>query len=59
MSILECERTYCVFTAEYCAPFTSTPRAYRVLSDRNFRDVVLGLLFLSGLGLVWSNFGLR
>jgi len=33
-------------------------RAYRVLSDRNFRDVVLGLLFLSGLGLVWSNFGL-
>jgi hypothetical protein len=30
-----------------------------VLSDRNFRDVVLGLLFLSGLGLVWSNFGLR
>ena len=34
-------------------------RAYRVLSDRNFRDVVLGLLFLSGLGLVWSNFGLR
>src|SRR6266404_4779548 len=34
-------------------------RAYRVLSDRNFRDVVLGLLFLSGLGVVWSNFGLR
>ncbi len=34
-------------------------RSYRVLSDRNFRDVVLGLLFLSGLGLVWSNFGLR
>ena len=34
-------------------------RAYRVLSDRNFRDVVLGLLFLSGLGLVWSNLGLR
>ena len=33
-------------------------RAYHVLSDRNFRDVVLGLLFLSGLGLVWSNFGL-
>src|SRR5712671_1096812 len=34
-------------------------RAYLVLSDRNFRDVVLGLLFLSGLGLVWSNVGLR
>ena len=34
-------------------------RAYRVLSDKNFRDVVLGLLFLSGLGLVWSSFGAR
>ena len=33
-------------------------RAYRVLSDRNFRDVVLGLLFLSGVGLVWSSLGL-
>jgi uncharacterized membrane protein YfcA len=32
---------------------------YRVLSDRNFRDVVLGLLFLSGVGLVWSSFGVR
>jgi uncharacterized protein len=32
-------------------------RAYHVLSDRHFRDVVLGLLFLSGLGLIWSNFG--
>ena len=29
-------------------------RTYRALSDRNFRDVVLGLLFLSGAGLVWS-----
>jgi uncharacterized membrane protein YfcA len=34
-------------------------RTYRVLSDRNFRDVVLGLLFLSGLGLVSSSLGLR
>jgi hypothetical protein len=34
-------------------------RTYRMLSDRNFRDVVLGLLFLSGAGLVWSSFGLR
>src|SRR5258706_8554029 len=34
-------------------------RTFRVLSDRNFRDVVLGLLFLSGIGLVWSSFGLR
>jgi uncharacterized membrane protein YfcA len=34
-------------------------RTYRALSDRNFRDVVLGLLFLSGIGLVWSSIGLR
>jgi uncharacterized protein len=34
-------------------------RTYHALSDRNFRDVVLGLLFLSGVGLVWSSFGLR
>ncbi|THD65518.1 MAG: sulfite exporter TauE/SafE family protein [Bradyrhizobium sp.] len=34
-------------------------RTYRVLSDQNFRDVVLGLLFLSGAGLVWSSFGLH
>lgn len=34
-------------------------RAYRVLSDQNFRDVVLGLLFLSGVGLVWSSVGPR
>jgi uncharacterized protein len=32
-------------------------RTYHGLSDRNFRDLVLGLLFLSGLGLVWSSFG--
>ncbi len=30
-------------------------RAYHALSDGNFRDVVLGLLFLSGVGLVWSS----
>src|SRR6266404_1611623 len=34
-------------------------RTYHALSDRNFRDVVLGLLFLSGAGLVWSSFGLH
>jgi len=28
-------------------------RTYHALSDQNFRDVVLGLLFLSGLGLIW------
>ena len=32
-------------------------RLYQALSDRNFRDVVLGLLFLSGAGLVWSAVG--
>ena len=34
-------------------------RVYHVLSDRNFGDVVLGLLFLSGVGLVWSSIGLH
>src|SRR3954471_3146136 len=29
-------------------------RIYHALSDRHFGDIVLGLLFLSGLGLVWS-----
>ena len=32
---------------------------YRSLSDRNFYDIVLGLLFLSGLGLVWSSIAPR
>jgi uncharacterized membrane protein YfcA len=30
-------------------------RVYHGLSDKNFRDVVLVLLFLSGVGLVWSS----
>jgi uncharacterized membrane protein YfcA len=34
-------------------------RTYHALSDQNFRDVVLGLLFLSGVVLVWSSLGLR
>jgi uncharacterized protein len=34
-------------------------RTYHALNDRNFRDVVLGLLFLSGIGLVWSSVGLQ
>src|SRR5437016_3932545 len=34
-------------------------RTYQALSDRNFYDVVLGLLFLSGVGLVWSSIGPR
>jgi len=34
-------------------------RTYRAVSDRNFYDIVLGLLFLSGLGLVWSSIAPR
>jgi uncharacterized protein len=34
-------------------------RTYHALSDGNFRDVVLGLLFLSGVALVWNSVGLR
>jgi uncharacterized protein len=34
-------------------------RTYHALSDKNFRDVVLGLLFLSGVGLLWSSLGSR
>jgi uncharacterized protein len=30
-------------------------RIYHALSDQNFRDVVLALLFVSGVGLVWSS----
>ena len=32
-------------------------RTYHSLSDHHFRDVVLGLLVLSGAGLVWSSLG--
>ena len=32
-------------------------KVYHALSDRNFRDVVLGLLVLSGVTLVWSSIG--
>ncbi len=32
-------------------------RVYHALSDRNFTDVVLGLLLLSGAGLVWNSIG--
>jgi uncharacterized protein len=32
-------------------------RTYHALSDDNFRDVVLGLLCLSGTALVWSSVG--
>jgi uncharacterized protein len=30
-------------------------RTYRALSDRNFYDLVLGLLFVSGISMVWSS----
>jgi hypothetical protein len=30
-------------------------RVYHAISDKSFGDVVLGLLFLSGVGLVWSS----
>ena len=30
-------------------------RVYHAMSDRNFNDVVLVLLFLSGVGLVWTS----
>jgi hypothetical protein len=32
-------------------------RLYHALNDRNFTDVVLALLLLSGAGLVWSSIG--
>ena len=32
-------------------------RLYHALNDRNFRDVVLGLLFLSGATLIWNSVG--
>jgi len=32
-------------------------RTYHTLSNGNFRDVVLGLLFLSGIILIWSSIG--
>jgi uncharacterized membrane protein YfcA len=30
-------------------------RLYHALSDRNFRDVVLGMLVVSGLTLIWNS----
>ncbi|MDI1262704.1 MAG: sulfite exporter TauE/SafE family protein [bacterium] len=34
-------------------------RTFRALNDRNFYDVVLALLFMSGLSLVWSSIAPR
>jgi uncharacterized protein len=33
-------------------------KTYHALSEGNFRDVVLGLLFLSGVALIWSSAGM-
>jgi uncharacterized membrane protein YfcA len=30
-------------------------RVYHAISDKSFSDVALGLLFLSGVGLLWSS----
>jgi uncharacterized membrane protein YfcA len=30
-------------------------KLYHALRDRNFRDIVLGMLFLSGAILVWNS----
>jgi uncharacterized protein len=34
-------------------------RVYHAMSDRNFSDIVLVLLFISGVGLVWSSLAPR
>ncbi|WP_407147995.1 sulfite exporter TauE/SafE family protein [Bradyrhizobium sp. ORS 86] len=34
-------------------------RVYHAMTDRNFSDIVLGLLVLSGIGLLWSGFAAR
>jgi uncharacterized protein len=34
-------------------------RVYHAMSDRNFNDVVLALLFLSGIALVWTSIAAR
>ncbi len=34
-------------------------RLYHMLSDRNFRDIVLALLVLSGAGLVWNSIAIQ
>jgi len=34
-------------------------RLYHILSDKRFADIVLGLLFLSGVSLVWNSVGVH
>ena len=46
----------CAFPGTLVGAWLGT-RTYHALSDRNFGDVVLGLLILSGIGLLWSSVG--
>src|SRR5882757_8189182 len=46
--------TLCAFPGTLIGAWLGT-RTYHALSDRNFGDVVLGLLILSGIGLLWSS----
>jgi uncharacterized protein len=48
----------CAFPGTLAGAWLGT-RIYHALSDRNFADVVLALLFLSGIGLVWSGIAPR
>lgn len=48
----------CAFPGTLAGAWLGT-RIYHALSDRNFTDVVLALLFLSGIGLVWSGIAPR
>jgi len=48
----------CAFPGTLAGAWLGT-RIYHALSDRNFSDVVLALLVLSGLGLLWSGIAPR
>ncbi|MCA6122256.1 sulfite exporter TauE/SafE family protein [Bradyrhizobium sp. WSM 1704] len=48
--------TACAFPGTLLGAWLGS-RVYHALSDRNFSDIVLALLFLSGVALVWSEIG--
>ena len=50
--------TACAFPGTLLGAWLGS-RVYHALSDRNFSDVVLALLFLSGVALVWSEIAPR
>jgi uncharacterized membrane protein YfcA len=50
--------TICAFPGTLLGAWLGA-RVYHALNDRNFSDVVLVLLFLSGVGLVWSGIAPR